>query len=100
MNHSLKNIEQESRGAILSCVDQAISKLVADAYSAGENSLYNEFALINTIRANVENDKHVHLFLRWEVTKTLRDQNGAIRVIQSRQCSECGFVQFKKTDIL
>ena len=57
MNHSLKNIEQEARGAILSCVDQAISKLVADAYSAGENSLYNEFALINTIRANVENDK-------------------------------------------
>ena len=43
---------------------------------------------------------HIHTFSRWEVARTLKDQYGAVRVIQSQQCSECGFIRFKKTDIL
>ena len=54
---SLNNLEQEARHAILSCVSREISKLADDAFRAGQNSYFTEFNLINTIRANVENDK-------------------------------------------
>ena len=42
---------------------------------------------------------HVHTFMLWNTVKTSVDQRANMRIIQVRHCSECGFAQFKRTDI-
>ena len=69
----LANAEQTARQTIFDCVSPAIAELAERAFAAGESVHYVDYALLKTIKANVDNSQLTDAEFREFVRNSTKD---------------------------
>lgn len=42
---------------------------------------------------------HIHDFENWKINRFLTDDCGMLKLIQSRQCKDCGWIEIKHQEV-